>query len=373
MPVYLPVLTAPTTPGVDCPADIETQDGDLVCQSCAPLEHTRCGGCAQWYRNSGGCRDCVTCDRCETTVAEDDTIETVRGSTICDDCRQDHYWQCTVCDGWNRDGARCGNGCCDPDGCTCEECRSDTTSDLLYDYDYKPAPVFHGTGPLFLGPEIEVETPYPRTEECIEIANSYLGSLGYLKSDGSLTNGFEIVTHPMSYDWAIAHFPWAMLTRLAESGCTVTDGTGLHVHVSREAFRSACHIYRWMVFIHRNQQQVTALAGRSCATWAAFTAADRKAVKDYAKGARGVERYRAINTSNHDTFELRVFASSLDPDDVKAALGFAAASIEYTSELTVPAIAAAGAWNWSAFVTWLAQQPAYAPLTRKLEDLACVC
>lgn len=333
------------------------------------MEHTRCDGCGEWYRDGTGCRECVTCDRCEATVPDYDTTETVRGSTICDDCRDNYYSQCEVCDGWNRDGDECGNGC----PCTCDECRSEATSGLLYDYDYKPEPVFRGTGPLFLGPEIEVEAPYARTEECIELAYADLGSLGYLKSDGSLDNGFEIVTHPMSYDWALAHFPWQMLTRLRESGCTVTDNTGLHVHVSREAFTSACHIYRWMVFIYRNQQQVTTLAGRYSATWAAFTDDDRKAVKDYAKGARGEARYRAINTSNHDTFELRFFASSLDPDDVKAALGFAAASIEYTRELTVPAIATAGAWTWAGFVTWLAEQPTYAPLMHKLEDLACVC
>ena len=52
-----------------------------------------------------------------------------------------------------------------------------------------------------------------------------------------------------------------------------------------------------MKFIYRNQPQVTTLAGRNSGKWAAFTDDDRRAVKDYAKGARG-ERYRAINTDN---------------------------------------------------------------------------
>lgn len=39
----------------------------------------------------------------------------------------------------------------------------------------------------------------------------------------------------------------------------------------------------------------------------------------------------------------------------------------------MPAIATAGAWTWAGFVTWLAEQPTYAPLMHKLEDLACVC
>jgi hypothetical protein len=127
-----------------------------------------------------------------------------------------------------------------------------------------------------------------------------------------------------------------------------------------------------MKFIYRNQRQVETLARRPSNAWAAFTADDRRAVKDYAKGAYSA-RYRAINTGNPDTFELRIFASSLDPTEVQAALGFACASIEYTGQLTVTAIAAHRGWSWLAFVTWLAQRPDYAPLRHQLEDLSCVC
>jgi hypothetical protein len=363
-------------PCADCAANLEAQDGVLVCEQCAPLTHTRCGGCAEWYRDGSSCRYCVTCGRCGAAVPEDDTVQTVHGSTICDGCRHDWYWQCSVCDGWNRDGGDCANGCC-PDDCDCDDCRDDDDlvdfGGLVHDYSYKPRPVFHGTGPLFLGPEIEIETPSWRDVECAEIARSYMGSLGYLKLDASIGNGFEIVTHPMSYDWAIAHFPWQMLTHLRETGCVATASTGMHVHVSRAGFASTCHTYRWMKLIYRNEQQVKAIARRTSDEWAAFTDQDRKAVKDYAKGTRGGFRYRAINTQNPHTYELRVFASSLDPGEVQAALGFAAASVEYTRDLTVDKIAKGGGWAWPAFVDWLDQHPAYAPLTAQLEALQCVC
>jgi hypothetical protein len=195
--------------------------------------------------------------------------------------------------------------------------------------------------------------------------------MGYLKNDSSINSGFEIVTHPMSYQWAMDNFPWQMLTDLQRRGCHPSDETGIHVHVSRAGFAGASHTYRWMKFIYRNEQQVTTLARRSSPEYAAFTDDDRKAVKDYAKGAIG-QRCRAINTGNNDTFELRIFASSLDPDEVKAALGFAAASVEYTQNLTVGQIARRAGWTWKAFVAWLGDQPTYAPLTRQLEALACV-
>ena len=342
-------------------------------ESSAPPPHWQCAGCSRWYPDGCSCEVCVTCDHCEAPAPQGETVTTARGSTICDQCRQDWYRQCASCEEWNYDGDECANGCCDPD-CGCEDCRDIdvlAVAGLVHDYSYKPAPRFHGTGPLFLGPEIEIETPRYRSRACAEIAHGHLGRLGYLKADSSIGSGFEIVTHPMSYEWAIANFPWPMLTDLREAGCSTSDNTGIHVHVSRAGFASTGHTYRWMKFVYRNEPQVTALARRSCTRWAAFTDHDRRAVKDYAKGARG-QRYRAINTNNADTFELRIFASSLNLQEVQAALGFAAASIEYTRHLTVGTIAGGG-WAWSAFAGWLTDQPAYAPLRQQLEALRCVC
>ena len=361
-------------PCMDCAADITTAEGDVVCETCAPDNHVQCNSCDEWRRSDGRCTSCVTCARCHELTPESDAVITLRGSTICDECRDRWYWRCQSCDGWNRDGAGCANGCCSQD-CECDDCCDEDVDEdlggLVHDYEYKPRPMFHGTGPLFLGAEIEIETPHYDTEKCAKIAQSHLGSLGYLKTDSSIGHGFEIVTHPMSYDWALANFPWPMLTALRNAGCYASASTGIHVHVSRAGFSSACHTYRWMKFIYRNEQQVKIVARRCSNEWAAFTDQDRAAVKDYAKGAYG-ERYRAINTNNTHTFELRVFASSLNPGEVQAALGLAAASIEYTRDLSVPNILHGG-WTWTAFVAWLAQQPAYAPLAQQLEALACVC
>ncbi|MEH1166434.1 hypothetical protein V6V47_13700 [Micromonospora sp. CPCC 205539] len=332
----------------------------------------RCRGCGTETVDGSPC-DCVTCRRCHGVVAEDETTDTVRGSIICDRCLDECYWQCGRCDGWNRDGADCGNGCCSAD-CDSSSCRDDADDrgGLVEDYGYKPSPIFHGVGPLYLGPEIEVDTPPDRDWECAEVAAAHLDDLGYLKNDSTIGGGFEIVAHPMSYAWALEHFPWRMLDALRERGCEATCQTGMHVHVSRAAFVSPAHVYRWMKFIYRNERQVTRLARRSSPQWAAFTSGDRRAVKDYAKGARS-QRYRAINTGNADTFELRIFASSLDPRQVKAAFGFAAASVEYTAHLSVREIACAGGWSWPAFVRWLAERPVYAPLSEQLEVLACAC
>lgn len=371
-----PVGAAPADMCSRCgsrPATVEPEQDDAVCDDCASLYYTCCPGCELWYRDDSSCVDCVSCGRCAAVVPADDTVDTVAGTAICVDCRHAFYWQCPSCEGWNRDGYDCGNEHHDDEdyGCDCGDCRGGRHGSL-FDSGYKPVPRFYGVGPLFLGCEIELEAPYARTEECIGVADDRLGEIGYLKEDGSLHNGFEIVTHPMSYPWALANFPWTMLTDLAGLGCTVNRDTGLHVHLSRAGFASSCHIFRWMKLIYRNQRQVEVLARRASNNWSAFTDYDRRAAKAYAKGGAG-GRYQAINPNNRDTFELRVFASSLEPSQVQAALAFAAASVQYTRTLTVRAVTRAGGWTWPVFVSWLRQHPAYAPLTTQLEALGCVC
>jgi hypothetical protein len=334
--------------------DTEDTAEDAACASCrSPID-----------AGDDLCDDCRRCDRCDDPAAADDGAVTFSGSWICDACLDDYYWRCQGCDEYIRDGDDCGNGCDDED---------DALGDLLYSYEYKPEPVFHGTGPLFLGPEIEIEAMPGDRRACAEIALHQLGNLGYLKEDESLDDGFEIVTHPMSYAYALAWFPWRMLADLHRAGAVASSSCGLHVHVSRAGFDGPCHAYRWMKFVYRNQPHVIRLARRDSPGYAAFSDEARRSVKDCVKGSRGDNRNVAINTNNDATYELRIFASSLDPGEVKAAFAFAHASIEYTRSLTAADILHRDGWTWPAFTDWVAQRPVYQPLSDKLAAQSCAC
>ncbi|MEV0700047.1 hypothetical protein AB0I53_19365 [Saccharopolyspora sp. NPDC050389] len=354
------------------------QCGDQVSETCLVDSYTMCTVCADDYPI------CEHCDRCSES-----TFETVDGGNICAPCARLIYTRCEHCNlfardlRWTADGTDVCDSCADDfwdcEGCgdltryasLCEACERDDndSSDLIERYSYKPVPRFHGHGPVFLGLELEINTPSGEKRDCAEMALRHLGSLGYLKEDCSIDLGFEIVTHPMSHDWAMDHFPWRGLSDLADAGA---DGfeNGMHVHISRDSFDSPSHVYRWMKFLHRNAKQVTILARRTSEQWAAFYESDRRHIKDYAKGFKG-DRYRAINTQNDHTFELRIFASTVKPREVKAALGLSAASVEYTRTLRVSDVVHRGGWTWRAFVSWLREHPEYAPLSRELEELAC--
>lgn len=356
-------------------SDTRTVANRELCPHCAS-RYAACDCCQQltedaYHTVDGGriCEGCsrgcyAECYRCENFAPNAAVATRADGGVLCDNCSE-HYWNCEDC-------AELING-----GRLCTSCASNDeyrpARAVINPYYYRPTPNFFGTGTLFFGIELEISSPYRTLTDNAQSAQRRLGHVGYLKSDSSISGtGFEVVTHPMSYDWAIDHFPWSMLGELEQSGCNA-DGNGLHVHVSRAGFTGPAHVFRWMKFIYRNEQQVTAIARRDSGSYAAFRDCDRQQVKCYAKGDKGQNRYCAINTLNDHTFELRVFASSLDPGEVKAALALASASIEYTRQLTFTDILHSGGWTWSAFARWVGEQSKYAPLKYEMETRACAC
>lgn len=81
--------------------------------------------------------------------------------------------------------------------------------------------------------------------ECASHAASLLsianreGEYAYIKHDGFLSDGLEVVTHPMSLTHYLHRMPWEQLRREALSRGYVSHQAttcGLHVHISRRAF-----------------------------------------------------------------------------------------------------------------------------------------
>ncbi|MEV6096173.1 amidoligase family protein [Nocardia sp. NPDC051981] len=282
------------------------------------------------------------------------------GSRVCTHCAQ-NYRPCEQC------------GTLLPDRTDCENCGS---AGRIWNYNYKPDPRFFGHGPVFLGLELEIIVPHHNYDACAATVGEHVRDLAYLKHDSSIEPlGFELVTHPMDYQFAIEHFPWPLLERLTELGCRSDHSVGIHVHVSRNGFDSAAHIFRWAKLIYRNESQTVALARRR-SRYAVFSPIARERVKHTAKDdlrRYGMNRYQAINPHPRKSLELRVFAGSLGPQQVQAALAFVAASVEYTRTLTSTDVVRHGGWDWEQFTAWVSQREEYAPLRAEMEALACAC
>lgn len=326
---------------------------DEICIVCLDNEYACCGYCGRYGDPS------VTA-----------FTEVQSGSEVCSGCLDNEYRHCGGCDEYYMYSSYCTN--CDDDDDD-DYSSSSSRRDHVHYYSYKPDPEFHSvaeeTTKVFLGLELEVARTNSR---CASAACDALGSLGYLKEDGSVSSGFEMVTHPMTHAYARESFPWALLEELSNEGARADSSAGIHVHVSRDGFAGQAHQYSWLKFIYRNENGVTGIARRRGSSWARFGDEQRSGVKDHVKSlraCRNAERYSAVNVQNDHTFEVRVFKSSLVKQEVQAALDLVAASVEYTRKLSVPAIIAGG-WDWNAFRTWVSERPEYTALSEEMAKCA---
>lgn len=286
-----------------------------------------------------------------------------------DECPQGRHPSCSICGSYYHEPNRHQCGSCGEYGHIDRDC---CDAMPVREWSYRPTLQFHGDGPTYLGFELEIEAPrYNRDayRRGTQIARQEIGDLVYLKSDGSINYGFEMVSHPMAYTWAMDNFPWPALTHLHEIGFRAQSNCGLHVHVSRAAFSTPSHLYRWMKLIYRNAEEVQALARRRNSGYAPFAPSYRRVQKDIAKSpmlGQMQDRYQAINPTNTDTLEVRVFRSSLTPSNVQTALGLVDASVQYTRQLTAHDVAANGGWSWAAFRLWARKAEIYGPLVRQM-------
>ena len=299
---------------------------------------------------------------------------------VCRECR-DNYQSCSDCGRWYR--PEDGHDDC-PYFHACEACEEGPFrpgARVIDNYSYRPDFIFHGNGPLFYGVEMEMEVPYggPTTSTVARHLLNSIGDTVMAKSDGSLQNGIELVTHPMSFDYAMGHSRlWDALDSIRHLfGVENADRAGLHVHVSRAGFSGPTHVYRWIKFFHRNERDISRIARRRDSRWAAFASDQRDWAAHIAKygpsapqtaprawyarekrrnGWKDNDRYRAINNTNPDTFEVRVFAGSVYPSEIRAALQLVHGSIEYTRTVSTKKLIDSR-FDWEGFVGWVRDEP----------------
>lgn len=348
-----------------------TEYDSLVCDDCIRVCE-RCdsiGSINDCFHTIDGndiwCEDCTSrraywCDRCEVYNSDISYHISDRSEYWCQDCSDSYAYWCDDCDEYNADG--------------CDRCSDDPVSSdgsrLIHDYSYRPDAIFHSTKDderLFFGIEIEVEA-LDDLRESAEYAHQLESmDLAYLKHDGSLSNGFEIVTHPMSHDFfknEAGDFFAVMEGLRSQRGIRVkswdTRTCGLHIHISRSGFSGGAHMHRFLNLVYTNPDFYSTLAGRTSDQWAKFTDIIKREYKRDANGeriylddSRGYEietkrtfmhkldnernsdRYSAVNTLNRETLEMRIFRGSVNSDTIKSQLDLAHASVEYTRNLTV--------------------------------------
>ena len=309
-------------------------EGTRVCDICGvenPISELLEFGdvllCAECLRT-----ETVVCERCGTRIWTDDN-EGDSETPLCGRCYDRYYTTCTDCgrtihqdDAYYIDeddyDPRC-HAC----HCRCADHR------VIHDYYYKPEPIFYGEGKRYFGVELEIDgagESNANAAKLVEVAN-HDREMVYIKHDGSLDDGMEIVTHPMSLDFHFNQMPWAALLDKAKAmgyRSHLANSCGLHIHANRTAFgdteeEQEAVIARILYFFEKHWEELLKFSRRTpkqLRRWA-----DRyglkehpKQVLDIAKGSQ--ERYMCVNLTNYHTVEFRMFRGTLKLNTLIATL-----------------------------------------------------
>ena len=352
--------------------DYVCADETIVCADCQDEHIVYCDCCGRAVLNDNTnnigyeiiCNDCVsryyvTCSCCGELVHRDNTVWNVHDERICEDCANEYYRECYDCGSlihvddmvWNYE----------VDDYLCEYC-DERRNRAIKPYNFKPLPIFYGDEKFRMGVELEVDNG---GEDCnnaqilLNIMNDENEHI-YIKHDGSLEYGFEIVSHPATLEYHLNNIKWEKLMEKALAmnyRSHDTDTCGLHVHVSRNALgdtydEEEITISKILYFVENNWHELlrfTRRTERNLRQWASRYGIINNIEDTYknAKDENSYNRYHCVNLLNEHTIEFRIFRGTLKYDTFVATLQLVYNICNICKNATMAEVEK---MNWSAFV-----------------------
>lgn len=345
--------------------------GNYVCKFCVENDYVICDECGEYiYRDSeytihidnhyycdGGCAQDAGYDRCDDcgdwTHEDDLTYSEGNDRDVCQSCLRRNYTQCDDCGEYFRDDDMTWiNNCA-----YCPDCAPyhDGNIDGVHNYGYKPSPIFYKSekdpekGNLFFG--VELEQSHDDDEDCrnhYDLAQKYLNRGDreepnfYAKSDSSLDNGIELVSHPRTLRSWLEFLPTMALYFGIVGECKPLNKDGLHIHISKRGM-SEEHKIRFGTFFATYKEQIKVIARRE-SSYSTYRDAPQsgKACKNLAHN--DVDRYEAVNWYNESTVEIRIFRTTDDLKIFYACLEFCHAAYQFTKIASIALLLHGSAW-----------------------------
>lgn len=273
------------------------------------------------YGRTRLCSDCFdngwrVCDDCGTPVRQSQ-ITFYRGDAFCPNCVENHH----------------------------------IIHDLLHSWNYKPEEfimkkITNECNKPYFGVELEIENFYKR--DILKTINN-CGFL-YLKYDGSLDYGAEIVSHPATLSYHLNNNKnyWERTLKAIKGGKGTSHKSGncgLHIHINREFLPED----RWLqleifmefyeeIFLKLSRRREFGHFLRPKATNKDYDMDTEDIVEDiveqiedaYDEGHDG--RYHMVNTINEHTVEIRIFRGTLKYSSFVASLLIVDSLVNYFKE-----------------------------------------
>jgi hypothetical protein len=232
-------------------------------------------------------------------------------------------------------------------------------------YSYREAPYF--------GIEIEVDTPY---EDYQDVARKcellHDESKTYLKEDSS-TEGFEIVTQPMTFEFQ-KQMGWRnILNQVREEGGRGYDSgnCGIHVHISKASY-SPLTWWKVLEFMTKCRAFVKMFAQRNGNyRWCEYKhPREYQGYNDRANcyPSNPDTRYVHVNFGDRQpTAEFRIFRSTTSHDRFWASIEFSYAVVEFCVNHGYPSIVRYDSEQvWNDFIIFIKEKTSHQTLLKHL-------
>lgn len=328
-----------------------TADGDTICEDCYYNEYFTCEYCGEIHhvddsytaQDTGAmhCESCKDefyyCEECGDYYERSENVHTLaNGDYICNHCLENgDYYYCDNCGELHH----CDEMHEGEDGYMyCDDCYEEG---IIRDYhDHKGCFDFYKTQkdfaeiPLYFGFELEVENNENNiyNNDMAEIINNIMRGRVVFERDGSLNNGFEIISNPMTFNYIMENKTKIieMLQELKNHGYTSHDsGTcGLHIHLSKNYFTEN-QVDKLQFLIERFKKELIIFSRRTneqIERWAKFITdypgAENETINiDFIKKYKNKsERYQVLNLSNDETIEFRLIRGTLKANTFLASI-----------------------------------------------------
>tara|TARA_R100000808_G_C2151149_1_gene160108 strand:- start:1126 stop:3039 length:1914 start_codon:yes stop_codon:yes gene_type:complete len=304
------------------------------------------------YYNLDKMERCDHCSRHQTSQIEDLYMREVNGDYWCIQCFEDYSRYCERCDSdFDEENGSYSNR---DDNWYCHNCLEESYNQSIRGYSDNPSLTYYEWNRVkgihevanqkrfmpYYGVELEVESAdggidkYEIAEEISEYGGD-LHKFFWCKEDGSLSDGFEICSHPMTFEaWADMNLDEAIFKHRGDIRSYFTKTCGIHIHMNRSAF-SDLHVLKFMTFIHEYKKFTHFISQRKAMdeynNYAKFKAGDTRLAQRYmAQNIRGKkldlkenlnrftyctlnhgEKYVPVNLQHTNTIEIRVFKGNL--------------------------------------------------------------
>jgi hypothetical protein len=216
----------------------------------------------------------------------------------------------------------------------------------IHSYNYIPQYIFHKISDeeeLYLGAEIEIDNGGKSDDNAKYVIDIMGESNIFCKHDGSLNAGFEIVTHPCTFEYHKT-LPYNNLFKwLTDNNYRAHDTTtcGLHIHfnknyLGKDKLYQDLAISNLLYLFEKYWNKVVLIARRNSNRFASrFNLLENETAIDIYSKCKNASKYSSINLCHKDTVEIRIFKGTLNYNTYISTLEFVKSIVQLSKEISI--------------------------------------